>query len=96
MPIFKEERYQSIPLAGGHAEPYNKSGQPTINIVHHVDGQYLVGDMVPKRENSQAEEAKKKKEVSLGKKDDLLGGPSKIAGELTPLLEGDENGYSSN
>lgn len=100
VPVFKEQRYTSIPLSGGSAEPFEKSEAPPINIVRHVDGQYLSGDMIPRRENSQAEMERRKKVMAASTVDaqsaDLsFAHRSKPVGELTPLLEGDENGYAS-
>jgi hypothetical protein len=98
VPIFKEQRYHSIPLSGGWAEPYDESNAPPVNIVQHVDGQYLSGDMVPKRENSRAEEERKKRakagNASPAADEASLLRP-RVAGELTPLLEGDESDYAS-
>ena len=100
MPIYKEQRYNSIPLSGGWAVPYDQSEASTVNIVKRVDGQYLSGDMVPRRENSRAEELKKKKSDSgtdrnvTTTRDEPLR-RNRVPGELTPLLEGDENGYAS-
>jgi hypothetical protein len=100
VPIFKEERYRAIPLSGGSAEPYNKSEAPPLNIERHIDGQYLSGDMVPRRENSRAEEARRKQtnaRISLENEvdDSSLAYPSNIAGELTPLLGREYNDHSS-
>lgn len=50
VPIFKEQRYHSIPLSSCSARPYNAKDDPPINIVRNVNGQYLSGEMVPKRE----------------------------------------------
>jgi hypothetical protein len=53
VPIFKEERFSSIPLAGGSAEPYDPNDtQYTVNIVKRINGQHLEGEMIPKREKS--------------------------------------------
>lgn len=98
VPTFKEERYHSIPLSGGSAEPYDESEAPPINIVKHVDGQYLCGDMVPIRENSRAEEKRKQKQERDADGQDVnssLQQLPRVAGELTPLLEGDESDYAS-
>jgi hypothetical protein len=95
VPIFKEERYRAIPLSGGSAEPYKQSDAPPINIVRHIDGQFLSGDMVPRRENSRAEEARRKQrngKTTLEDKisDSSLAPRSNIASEATPLLGGRE------
>lgn len=99
VPVFKEQRYKSIPLSGGSVEPFKKSEAPPINIVRYVDGQYLSGDMIPRRENSQAEVARMKvmaaSTVDAQIADPSFAHRSKPVGELTPLLEGDENSYAS-
>ncbi|KAG7350731.1 C2 domain containing protein [Nitzschia inconspicua] len=101
VPVFKEERYHSIPLAGGSAEPYDKSKSPPINIVKHVDGQYLSGDMIPKRENSRFEEQRRKEKAELESASSnrqyqtMLPHESIPADELTALLEENESNYAS-
>lgn len=49
VPIFKEKRFVSIPLAGGSAVPYNPKTAPPVNIVKRINGQLLQGEMIPKR-----------------------------------------------
>jgi len=49
VPIFKEKRFISIPLAGGSAVPYNPKTAPPVNIVKRINGQLLQGEMIPKR-----------------------------------------------
>jgi hypothetical protein len=51
VPIFKEERFSSIPLAGGHCEPYDPKDAPPVHITRRVNGQSLSGDMIPTRQN---------------------------------------------
>ena len=51
VPVLKEERYYSTPLAGGSAEPYDPSSEPPPNIVQRINGQVLIGNMIPQRHN---------------------------------------------
>lgn len=60
VPIFKEQRYHSVPLSSCSARPYNAKDAPPINITRHVDGQFLSGDMVPTRAKDEAKQEKKK------------------------------------
>jgi hypothetical protein len=60
VPIFKEQRYHSIPLPTCSASPYNPKDASPINIVRHVDGQFLSGDMVPTRPKEIEEDEKEK------------------------------------
>jgi hypothetical protein len=57
VPVFKTERYSSIPLSGGSATPYIAEEAPPVNIVKRIDGQYISWDMVPKRLNCKNDEA---------------------------------------
>lgn len=62
-PIFKEERFHSIPLSGGSAVPIlDPSTLPPVNIVRRINGQRLQGEMIPKREKKAKEfkEAKRR------------------------------------
>mmetsp|Transcript_14204 Transcript_14204/g.34245 ORF Transcript_14204/g.34245 Transcript_14204/m.34245 type:complete len:1271 (+) Transcript_14204:143-3955(+) len=48
VPIFKEERFPTVFLSSSKAEPYDKENAPPVNIVRHINGQFLSGDMVPR------------------------------------------------
>ena len=52
VPIFKEKRFISIPLAGGSAVLYNPKTAPPVNIVKRINGQLLQGEMIPRRGKS--------------------------------------------
>lgn len=103
VPIFKTERFPAIALSGGSVEPYDPETAPNVHIAKHVDGQMLTGDMVPLRENSQAEEARKKKMLEKSKPKKKAVDSDEIPdverghgnGELTPLLEENESEYGS-
>lgn len=93
VPVYKEQRFHSIPLSGGSVEPYDASNAPPINIVKHVDGQFLSGEMVPKRENSQAEKERREMQMQANETDkdsqetNISHAKMCVSGELTPLLE---------
>jgi hypothetical protein len=100
VPIYKTERYPAIPLSGGSVEPFDAKDAPPVNVAKHVDGQLLIGDMVPKRENSQAEAARRQEaaaESSAKTEFDLPDEPPILRrnGELAPLMEGHEVEYGA-
>ena len=69
-PIFKEERFRSIPLSGGSAVPIlDPSTLPPVNIVRRINGQRLQGEMIPKREHKAKEfkEAKRRETIDNSK-----------------------------
>lgn len=95
VPVFKEERYASVPLAGGSAKPYNPSNDLPINIVRRVNGQVLTGEMVMKRQDP-AKEFKQQKLMDQMVPTVISMDSSNKGGEMEPLLENDEEaGYGA-
>jgi hypothetical protein len=80
VPIFKEERYPTVFLASSSAVPYDRMKALPINIVRHINGQSLSGDMVPTTERfyKQPNDEDSDKETKRC---------TKVVGEVTPLLE---------
>ena len=88
VPIYKEERYASIPLAGGFAEPYNPAKNTPPNIVKRINGQVLTGDMIMKREDPASEfKARKTMEAEIP---DFISMEFPRNDEMAPLLEDDD------
>ena len=85
VPIFKEERFSSIPLAGGSAVPYDPKNAPNVNIVKRINGQHLTGEMIPQRETSA-----KAFNSSFSKLPSVVSTTSMTHEEMIPLLEDDE------
>jgi len=101
VPVFKEERFHSIPLSGGSAEPWEDTNEaPPIHVVRHVDGQFMSGEMVPKREKKRSKEVSRTKEMLEASRNGNDNVTSPISAhnrraELTPLLEVNEAEYGS-
>lgn len=77
--------------------PYDPKDAAPIRIVRRVDGQYLSGEMIPIRENSQAglKEARREEKVLAPLDEDGNENKFLTTGELTPLLEGPESDLES-
>jgi hypothetical protein len=88
VPIFKEERFPSIPLAGGFAKPYDPSDEPTPNIVRRINGQVLIGKMIMQRQNP-AKEFKDRKLSELSVPAVISMGSHEKEDEMAPLLDDD-------
>jgi hypothetical protein len=87
VPIFKEEHFPSIPLAGGFAEPYYPSDEPPPNIVRRINGQVLTGKMIMQRQNPAKEfKARKLSELSVPA---VISMESPEKDEMAPLLDDD-------
>lgn len=93
VPIYKEERFASTPLAGSSVEPYDSSDEPSPNIVRRIKGQVLSGNMIPKRQDP----AKKFEELDLSESkvpSEISANKSEAKHETAPLLEDkDEDMY---
>ena len=93
VPIFKEERFASTPLAGGFAEPYDPAFQPPPNIVRCINGQVLTGNMIMKREDPAKEFKARKKELNKDVPAVISTEISSKTDEMAPLLNGSIDEY---
>ena len=96
VPIFKEERFHSVPLAGGSCVPYDPQNAPPVNIVKRINGQRLTGEMIPKREDPAGKfNAKNNNKLSSpsspsSKVPVVISATSATKDETIPLLEEDD------
>lgn len=86
VPIFKEERFASIPLAGGFAEPYDPTSHPPPNIVRRINGQVLTGNMIMQREDPAKEFKARKMKLGTEIPAVITTEPSPTKDEMAPLL----------
>ena len=77
VPIFKEERFPTVFLSSSKAEPYDKKNAPPVNIVRHVNGQFLSGDMVPRISRSYDPSSYEENVQTKGRDDDGVGSDKK-------------------
>lgn len=92
VPIFKEERFGAIPLAGGFAVPYDVAAGAEPKIVKRINGQVLTGEMIPTRQNpaEEFEVRKRASEKAASKIPDIISATSLRNDEMGPLLESND------